>query len=365
MCKKRIEFIILLLITISCNDKVVVRENIIEIIHFEKEIPLKGEDCASLRDDIYPLTMGIKNDMLLLCDGMSDPHLYIYKLPLLEFLGEYVNQGKGPEEMLDPIFWGQFNEASDSTSAWFYEPNRMRYSLVSIDKLIKDSDNILLETHIMPPRLGAAVNLIKLDKYIVAGGRSLSGEFIIYDPETKEKKWAPFINEFNSAFMLELKKTGLIKNIKQGVLKVKPDRSYFVKAYSYLPIVDIYDSNARLKFSIINNKIDEPDINFRNKTFNPDTKIYNTNVFLTDRFIYVANNNCTLQELVAEDAKNVLIEVYTWEGVPKIRFELNEGIGPMAPFVVDEKNEMIYTMNPQIDGRCFSQFDIEGMLPMH
>lgn len=350
---------------VSCSEELIIRDNTIEVTHFEKNISLEAVNCPSMKDDIFPLTMGINRDVLLLCDGMSDPHLYLYNLPSLEFLGEYVSQGKGPSEMLDPIFWGQFVDDENSLGAWFYEPNRMRYSLIDFNNLIDSGTVTPLKTYIMPPQLGAAVNLINIDNYIIAGGRCTSGEFLKYTPDTKEKEFRPFIVEFSSSFMKDLSRSGLMKNLKQGVLKVKPDGSHFVKAYSYLPIIDIYDHNAELKFSIINDKLIKPDINFSKKLFNPNTRVYNTNVFLTDRFIYVANNNCSLQELSEEKANNVLIEVYSWEGRPLVKFDLNEGIGPMAPFVVDEKNEMIYTMSPKVDGRCFSQFNIKGFLPIY
>jgi DNA-binding beta-propeller fold protein YncE len=50
--------------------------------------------------------------------------------------------------------------------------------------------------------------------------------------------------------------------------------------------------------------------------------------------------------------------MFSWTGDPLYKIVLNEGIGAMAPFAVDELNKNIYVVNPQKMNDYLSVFDI-------
>lgn len=337
------------------------RGKIVSFNEFHNQISLSGKTCSEIRDDIFPMFLGIKDSILVLCDVQSDPHVYVYSLPNLTYLGSFGSQGAGPGELLDPLFWGQFENSPQSQKAWFYQPNTMRYSLIDIQKAISGNDYTKFDKQIkMPSQIENAVNIISIDENtIVASGRVSEGEFMIYNTLTEETRWMPFLIDFNKTFMDEIKNARMFNSYKQGIFKIKPDGTRFVKAFGYVPIIDVYNEKADLIFSIIQDGYRKPRINTnQNNHFAPETRVYYTDVFLSDKCIYALNQNCTLQELSEGKGGNVEIHMFSWTGDPLYKIVLNEISGAMAPFAVDELNKNIYVVNPQKMNDYLSVFDI-------
>ena len=337
------------------------RGKIVSFNEFHNQISLSGKTCSEIRDDIFPMFLGIKDSILVLCDVQSDPHVYVYSLPNLTYLGSFGSQGAGPGELLDPLFWGQFENSKQSQKAWFYQPNTMRYSLIDIQKAISGNDYTKFDKQIkMPSQIENAVNIISIDENtIVASGRVSEGEFMIYNTLTEETRWMPFLIDFNKTFMDEIKNARMFNSYKQGIFKIKPDGTRFVKAFGYVPIIDVYNEKADLIFSIIQDGYRKPRINTnQNNHFAPETRVYYTDVFLSDKCIYALNQNCTLQELSEGKGGNVEIHMFSWTGDPLYKIVLNEISGAMAPFAVDELNKNIYVVNPQKMNDYLSVFDI-------
>ncbi len=354
--------LILTLLSIRCSD-IINREKVVSFKEFKNQISVSGKSCSEIKDDIYPMFMGIKDSILVLCDIQSDPHVYVYSLPYLKFLGSFGSQGKGPVDLLDPVFWGQFENNPHSQKAWFYQPNAMRYSLIDIQKATSGKDYTEFDKQIiLPPHIGTAVNIILLDENtIVASGRVSEGEFMIYNTSTKRTEWKPFLIDFDKQFMDDIKKAKMFNSYKQGIIKAKPDGTRFVKAFGYIPVIDVYNNKAELIFSIIQDSYRKPDINAKNKQFEPETRVYYTNVFLSDKCIYALNQNCTLQELSEGSCTDVEIHMFSWTGDPLYKIILNESIGSLAPFAVDELNNSIYVVNPKSQDDYLSVFDIGDM----
>lgn len=364
--RKRIKSILLIisaLLTIKCSN-VIERNKVVSINEFNEQISIISKSCHEIRNDIYPMFMGIKDSLLVLCDVKSDPHVYVYRLPDLEYLGHFGSQGKGPADLQDPVFWGQFEVNQGSPKAWFYQTNAMRYSLIDIYNAITENGNNCLDKEIvLPPHIGSAVNLISLDEVkIIASGRVSQGEFMIYNLTTKKTEWQPFLVDFNKQFMESIKKLNMLNSYKQGIIKSKPDGTHFVKVFGYVPVIDVYNDEAELCFSIIKDGYKKPTINKNKRQFEPDTRVYYTNVFLSDTYIYALNQNCNLQELSDGNSKDVEIDIFSWKGEPLYKIKLNEGIGALAPFAVDEINKSIYTVNPKSPDDYFSVFDISQLV---
>jgi hypothetical protein len=241
--------------------------------------------------------------------------------------------------------------------------NLMKLSLIDINKALTSSTYEPEKVIRMPPQIGSAVNIISLDDNIFIGsGNKSDGEFFIYNASTKKLEWKNFFIDYDENFMELLIKSDKLDEYKRGIIKIKPDGSRFVKAFTFIPIIDIYNQDGKIEFSLILKNHEKPNINLKVKQFEGSTKVYYENVFLTDNYIYALNRNCNLEDYSKNICKDAEIHVYSWDGNAVCKYKLNEGIGPVAPFVVDEANKRVYTVNPKDDNDYYSVFEIGNEL---
>ena len=324
---------------------------------FPKKVYLKNATIQEIRDDINPMQIGLKDSILVICDIYSDVHFYIYKLPEFNYLGSFGHQGRGPNDLLDPVFWGQFENSSSNYKIWTYQTNKMTFSFIDIFKQINSQKKNFDKNIVMPPEIGSSVNIIALsNNTFIGSGRTDNGEFFIYNDKSKKIKWLPFLIDKNKSYLEKLKKNNLLKSFKQGIIKVKPDRSMFVKIYGYMPVVDIYDNKAKLLRSVVMKNYKFPEI--KQKKFDDATKVYYTDVFLTNNFIYVLNRDCSLKELKNGNGKHIKINVFSWSGKAVLQYIIEESFGYQSPYVIDEKNHKLYIFDIKNSGNYIKVYDI-------
>ena len=288
----------------------------------------------------------------------SSPHFYAYKVFDFEFLGEFGIQGKGPSDLHDPHFSGQIIKTESGFKMWVFEMNLMKFSLIDIDQALKTSENPRIESFVLPPEVNTAVNIIALDEKVLVGtGIDAMGEFFIYDVETRKFQWKDFLNR-DSEHVQRIEENKLLGTYSLGTIKIKPDASRFVKAFNFQPIIDVYNSNAALEYSIELKGENQPKMNFKTKWFDSAQRLYYSNVFLTDNYIYAMNQNCTFEEFNSNACSQVEVDVFNWEGVALKKFQLNEPAASLGPFVVDEVNERLIKITPKEEYDAITVFDI-------
>jgi hypothetical protein len=236
----------------------------------------------------------------------------------------------------------------------------MKFAFYDLDESLENkSKTKAINPTYMPPEVNDAVNIIALkDDMYIGSGVSALGEFFIYNKKNKDLKWKPFLDDFDQKFTQKLLDYEITSDYKRGVIKIKPDKSHFVKSHIYLPIIDVYDDKSNLEFTISLDKLTEPLFDNDTKQISGDSKAFYTNCFLTDDYIYALNRKCTWNEYGNDDCNDVEIHVFDWDGSPVANYRLNEGIGPLSPFVVDEVNNKIYTINPKSEDSYFSSFNL-------
>lgn len=360
--------ILLIIITLflsCCSKDQTIRENVVLIESFPKTKLLKGNEINEIRGDIFPLFMGIKDSILLLCDFNSNPHFYVYETNKFKSLGEFGRQGRGPSDIQDPFFSGQIIKDSGSYKIWVFQVNLMKLALIDIGKALGTTSFEKPDrTIILPPEVDTACNIISLDNNTFIGvGIDAKGEFFVYDSMNKTFEWKKFLVDYNSDYMNLLSKNGLLSEYKLGTLKVKPDGSHFVKASIFKPIIDVYNNKLDLQFSIELAGYEKPIIDGKKKQFDDSRFLYYANVFLTDNYIYALNQNCSLHEQNSNNCSKAEIDVFDWNGRAICKFQLNEPVSSLGPFVIDEKNDQIILFSPKIDGSSYSRFSIENELP--
>lgn len=335
--------LIIIFFTYSCERKL--RDESLFIVNdFPKNVNLQGNSIKGIRSDFYPFQMGLLGDILVFCDWENSPHFHVYQLPEFAYAGSFGQQGRGPGEFLDPLFWGQF-EQHDSKKMWVYQMNTKVLSQIDINESLHTQNYESGFSVAIPPETHAAVNIISLNDSIVLGsGFSTEGEFFRFNHKNQKLIWQPFKINYTRRLTTFFKEN--LENIsilKQGVVKIKPDKTRFVKTLAYVPVIDVYHVNGDHEFSIILKDFYIPD--FHEGEFKPNTRVWYENVFLTDYFIYALNRNCNLQHYQNDECNDIEIHVFDWNGEPVLAYQLNEGIAPASPFVVDEERQKIYTVN--------------------
>ena len=340
----------------SCSNSGFQRDNIISYSNFPKTVELIGKTIPNISDSLYPQSINLYDNKIILCDYQSDPHFFIYEAPVFQYLGSFGKQGKGPTDIHDPVVWNQI----ENNKIGVYQINLMKFAFYDLDESLENkSKTKAINPTYMPPEINDAVNIVSLKNEIYVGsGINASGEFFIYDKKNKDLKWKPFLDDFDIQFTQKLIDYEITSDYKRGMIKVKPDKSHFVKSHMYLPIIDVYDDKSNLKFTISLDKLTEPILDSHIKGISGDAKAYYTNCFLTDNYIYALNRNCSWSEYNSDQCNDVEIHVFDWNGKAIVNYHLNEGIGPLSPFVVDEVNNKIYTIYPKSEESYFSSFNL-------
>ncbi len=345
----------LLLISGGCSE-IHQRDSLHIIVDFPETRSLQGSPIPEIRKDFYSMQMGIADSMLIFCDWESSPHFHVYQLPSFTYGGSFGIGGKGPNELLDPLFWSQV-EKGNAKGVWVYQMNKRNICLIDVEAALNDSGYQIIKEIGLPVETDMCVNVLALhDDIFVGSGISDRGEFFIYDAAKDDLQWKEFCVDYGTKVNSFINKNPeMISHIKQGIMKMKPDQSLFVKSFVYLPIIDIYDAKSNLMRTIMLGDYAVPEI--RNNEFESSSWAYYENIFLTDQYIYALYRNCNLGEYREGLGYNTEVHVYNWEAHPVIRYKLNEGIAPAAPFVVDEKNERIYTLNPMVEEEFYKYFE--------
>jgi hypothetical protein len=157
--------------------------------------------------------------------------------------------------------------------------------------------------------------------------------------------WKEFEIDFDIDFTNELIKNGIYQEYKRGIIKAKPDKSRFVKVYNFVPIIRVFDDNSNVLFTIKKTNVEKPKIVSEN--FSLENRAYFSNVYTTDNYIYVLNQNCKIEDVIYNNCNSVEIYCFDWSGNPIKNFQLNESIGMLSPFAVDEENKNIYIVSPK------------------
>ncbi|WP_442795904.1 BF3164 family lipoprotein [Pelobium manganitolerans] len=321
---------------------------------------LKATEITNIQKWVFPLFMGLKDSLFIVNDMASSPHFHVYKTPKFEYMGSFGLQGKGPSDLQDPTFWGQFKNVAGAQKIGVFQMNTMKFSWVDVHEALKSNSYQPTETFIMPPEVGTAVNIIALnDSVLVGTGIEANGEFFKYNLRSRAFEWRNFIKDGDDNFNHKISAAKLESEYHMGFIKVKPDNNMFVKAYVHHPTIDVYDSEANLLFTIKHKEFALPEIDEKQKQFKGNSKIYFANVFLSDKYIYALNLNCTLKEQAENTCSSPEIEVYDWSGKAICKFQLSGSTGNLSPFVVDELHKRIYTINPKMEYDSFQSYQID------
>jgi len=321
-------------------------DKIIFYDEFDETVTLQSTSIRQIGNNTLPLNIDVYKDYLILCDTRDENSFSVYKLPDYDFLGKF-GKPKDKNGLNSPIFWNQIYEEKGSIFLSAYQMNLKKFTTFDLHKALANNVQAKkIEYAFMPPEIGDAVNIVKLNKgEFIGAGLSSPGEFFVYKHDQDELLWKDFIIDFDENFSEKLKELGLYQEYKRGIIKAKPDKSRFVKVYNFAPIIRVFDKNANVIFTLKSKNIEKPTITTDNFSF--DNMAFFNNVYTTDNYFYVVNQNCKLNDVINNDCNSIEVFCFDWDGNPIKRFKLNQSIGILSPLAIDEINKNIYIVSPR------------------
>jgi hypothetical protein len=126
-------------------------------------------------------------------------------------------------------------------------------SLADVEKSLLDKSYQPEINIALPYEAYDVVSALSLSKDVVLGsGTSSEGEFFFFNSNDQSLEWKEhridYTQNLASFFSNNMNDISLLK---QGVVKIKPDQTRFVKAMVYAPVIDVYFPNGDIDFSII------------------------------------------------------------------------------------------------------------------
>lgn len=278
-----------------------------------------------------PNQLQIYDTLLITCNQSTDKFFHIFNLKSKKKIGECISMGQGPTEMIMPWF------VQSKDAVVIFDMGTSQISKFTVDEFLTNQNPMPFEQ-------------IKLDTQIFSEISLLGDEVIgsLYQPEyplflfNKEGKK---IKGFGAYPISEMTYTNVeIIDAYRSIITTNQEDKVAV-CHFWTDLIDIYDKNGNLK-----KRIHGPE------SFFPHFKEYKDgNVITTqpvkgkykDAFysptsvgddFFVLYNGKSLEE----EGYNLLakqIFVFSWDGVPKKRYLLDQGVSRIA---VDEINKKIY-----------------------
>lgn len=278
-------------------------------------------DMVKLNEIINPEFMSICGEHFAISCSVTDPMIYLYSTPSLEFENSFVRKGRGPNEI--PIF-PMFCKSPDNNSMYIWG-----YTPVTIKKFHINGDN--------KPEYEREFRLSRYEafNYMNILNDSL---FLYYLPDELTIKKYDLVNNCyldEIKFKMENHKESFFFS-NRGMMDANTEK--IVYSYIFKKQIDIFDVKTMKRTAQIKTKGKtsvQPSFDF-----NDVTKYYWNLYAGKDYFyaLYGGSNN-------SENVKNSALEVFDYDGNPIAKYQFDT-----VPylFVVDEAKNIIYGYNHDV-----------------
>ncbi|MDR0427812.1 MAG: TolB-like 6-bladed beta-propeller domain-containing protein [Dysgonamonadaceae bacterium] len=299
----------------SCSSFDKKRSEFGEIKHLKSEM-------VDLREIISPDFMTLKGNCLVISSSKSNPTVFVYSTPSLEFMSNFGTKGGGPGEIkLFPMFCE--SPGSANLYVWGYSPITIKKISISESGEVEYNEDITLKGY-------EAFNNMAIIRDSI---------FVFYLPDNLTVKKYDLVNKNESSIILpndNHRESYFYSN--RGYIATSG--STLVYSYLFKRQIDIYDlSTLKLKTRISDGeKYPKP------APGDFSSLIYHyIGLYAGEKYFYALYDG--------EDRKTVLkpsafLEVYDYDGNPIIKYSFD--ILPYL-FVVDEDNGKIYGFNNEYE----------------
>lgn len=277
-------------------------------------------------------------DSLLVVTTMgTDRLVHIFDRDRMDCKGDFFTKGRGPKELLFPLFGSSLclNKESGSYMMRFVDTYSNRLVEVNLSESIMNQEPTLTEREFKSG--GELFSALPLDgsrcfmKRMVQKGTCLE-RYVLNVEET----------ESMSSSMLKLnsyrigQNDGYNINLLSGIIGYNSSRCMIVEAMSLLNLVQVYPVEGDGGYTLCYGK-DIPDIRTLEKQ-SPQLPTYHTSLSLNDSYFSVMYTQ--------ESASGTTIEIhgYAWDGSPLFRIPLSSNI---TKYDIDDKTGTLLTVDDE------------------
>jgi hypothetical protein len=282
-----------------------------------REIKHLKAEMVNLKEIISPDFMTLKGNCLVISSSKSNPSLFAYSTPPLEFMSEFGIKGGGPEEIkLFPMFCE--SPGSAYLYVWGYAPVTIKKMSISESGEVEDEGDITLKAY-------EAFNNMAIIR---------DSLFVFYLPDHLTVKKYDLVNKTENSLTLPTdnhRESYFYSN--RG--SIATSESTVVYSYLFKRQIDLYDlSTLKLKTRISDGKsYPKP------APGDFSSLVYHyVGLYAGEKYFYALYDGGN--EAVLKPPP--FLEVYDYEGNPIIKYSFDI---PPHLFVVDEDRGKIYGFN--------------------
>lgn len=305
-----------------------------DFVDFRVKSELKAERVEVPSALLYPRSVYLLKDKLVVLNENTDSLFSLYSLPECRYLGQFGQKGQGPEDFILPLIYAVSTEKDGFT---LFDSNRLRRIVFEGDTPKVLSSEFSVRNFVINNLVG-----LKDGAYACSAGFESDHELRYIFKDGTDKEFGTYPEKTGGRFKDALSRNQAYSNI----IVAKPDGSRLALTYQFIRRNRIYDASGKLlSDNVLNMKpgTSEPALN------DEDRCIHSIAVYATDRYFYTLNLDMTSQDL--EDMnKFPNIQVFDWDGVPVKQLHLDCFI---SSFVVDEANQVIYGIFAEDDNHLY------------
>jgi len=283
----------------------------------------------------------------------------IYTKNSFTHIADFGTIGDGPNEFEEQVYYTKQFISDNDIKIWVYENNRNKYSLINLTKTIKLGETVVDEMIRIKPG-NSYFDLFHIDNETIIGNT---------DNLAVKMKRLKFFNPVTGVFTKTVALTPKLENPKKNdldftqqkynplfmnTLRYSPTRKKLVSAMISMDIIDIFNEKGDLVHSI--NNSEKPIKNVDDYINQNEERVYNTDVKLTDNFIYILYSGDLMSNLY-EKSTPTKIKVYDWNYNLKFTINTNDSSNFIA---VDETNGFI--IGTSLTEEKVMQYDIKDIL---
>ena len=335
--KKKLLFIPIILAMGCTNTKY-------EKVLFDKEEVLLSNEVNYIPPSCYS-EIKLLDSVLILIDQCNNNFIHLYSIAEEEKITQAGTKGRGPNEMIGPLFYKPSISANKTTKqeVYLYDVNLQKdYAL----NLKGDSVGFITGT-----QMGTDINqrgwqLTRLKNNVIGIDLIETCMYFNYNKNTNDKSNIAYPDVYND-YLKHDQEIILDKDI-----CVNEEKKKIVIGMHYFNHLYFYDMQGNILKSYAINKGQDPKIE-ENQVVSMSNYFYTFDIYGTTKNIYILWYGEKLINIEENDTQGINLLVFDWDMNFIKNYQLDKEI---YDFAVDEKNRKLYglTWNDQDEGLLVS-----------
>ena len=249
--------------------------------------------------------MTIRNHCLVIADYCQKEKLYFYRLNDFQFLKSTGRAGKGPQDFKFPFFLKGANVASDELL--IYDAELAKCKTFRINPTSTDSLVYWMKETKIPAEIIASTDMAQIKNTFYGSQDSGKGMFFIHPIESDRVEWVPYppsIPNYEEAPEANL-------SVKQNRITVNPNKKRIATAMKFYNQLFLYNTKGEvLKGGTFREEIAPKIVNNQIDT---STKIFFTQIYSTDKYIYLVLSDMHYREKASSNWQPSQVAIFDWD----------------------------------------------------